>query len=195
MLLSKFSDIIKMHKLIQPQPLAFIYLNIVCLDVLEYCLPWCAWILFALMCLNIVCHDVLDYFLSWCAWIFLSSIESLELMRKVEFNSTLRGRFLRSANQMAWWMWDYVMPRNIMEIDLRFLRYSEKIARAYSTIAQNSTLWKSTFRLVTDFYLSTSMQFHTLILFFHSFYQISWHQWPFYWIFNVKIRLGTDKAK
>ena len=31
-----------------------------------------------------------------------------------------------------------------MEIALRFLRYSEKIARAYSTIAQNSTLWKST---------------------------------------------------
>ena len=32
------------------------------------------------------------------------------------------------------------MPKNIMEIDLRFLRYSEKIARAYSAIAQNSTL-------------------------------------------------------
>ena len=31
-----------------------------------------------------------------------------------------------------------------MEIALRFLRYSEKIARAYSAIAQNSTLWKST---------------------------------------------------
>ena len=31
-----------------------------------------------------------------------------------------------------------------MEITLRFLRYSEKIARAYSAIAQNSTLWKST---------------------------------------------------
>ena len=33
-----------------------------------------------------------------------------------------------------------------MEIALRFLRYSEKIARAYSAIAQNSTLWKSTFK-------------------------------------------------
>ena len=31
-----------------------------------------------------------------------------------------------------------------MEIALRFLRYSEKIARAYSAIAQNSTLRKST---------------------------------------------------
>ena len=31
-----------------------------------------------------------------------------------------------------------------MEIALRFLRYSEKIARADSAIAQNSTLWKST---------------------------------------------------
>ena len=31
-----------------------------------------------------------------------------------------------------------------MEIALRFLRYSEKIARAYSAIAKNSTLWKST---------------------------------------------------
>ena len=37
------------------------------------------------------------------------------------------------------------MPKNIMEIDLRFLGYSEKIARVYSAIAQNSTLWKSTF--------------------------------------------------
>ena len=36
------------------------------------------------------------------------------------------------------------MQKNIMEIDLRFLRYSEKIARAYSAIAQNYTLWKST---------------------------------------------------
>ena len=69
-----------------------------------------------------------------------------ELRCKVEFNSTLRGCFLRSTNQMAWWMWDYVMPKIIMEIDLRFLRYSGKIARAYSAIAQNSTLWKSTFR-------------------------------------------------
>ena len=34
----------------------------------------------------------------------------------------------------------------IIEIDLRFLRYSGKIARAYSAIAQNSTLWESTFR-------------------------------------------------
>ena len=34
------------------------------------------------------------------------------------------------------------MPKNIMEIDLRFLRYSEKIARVYSAIAQNYTLWK-----------------------------------------------------
>ena len=38
------------------------------------------------------------------------------------------------------------MPKNIMEIDLRFLRYSEKIARAYSVIAKNSTLWKSTLK-------------------------------------------------
>ena len=38
------------------------------------------------------------------------------------------------------------MPKNIMEIDSRFLSYSEKIARAYSAVAQNSTLWKSTFR-------------------------------------------------
>ena len=35
--------------------------------------------------------------------------------------------------------------KKIMEIDLRFLRYSEKIVRAYSAIAQNSTQWKSTF--------------------------------------------------
>ena len=38
-------------------------------------------------------------------------------------------------------------PKNIMKIALQFLGYSEKIARAYSAIAQNSTLWKSTFRL------------------------------------------------
>ena len=31
-----------------------------------------------------------------------------------------------------------------MEIDLPFLCYSEKIARAYSAVGQNSTLWKST---------------------------------------------------
>ena len=36
-----------------------------------------------------------------------------------------------------------------MEITLRFLRYSDKIARAYSAIAQNSTLWKSTLTLCT----------------------------------------------
>ena len=36
-----------------------------------------------------------------------------------------------------------------MEIALRFLRYSEKITRAYSAIAQNSTLWKSTLRTTT----------------------------------------------
>ena len=39
-----------------------------------------------------------------------------------------------------------------MEIALRFLRYSEKIARAYSAIAQNSTLWKSTFTVKVDFH-------------------------------------------
>ena len=38
-----------------------------------------------------------------------------------------------------------------MEIALRFLRYSEKIARAYSAIAQNSTLWKSTFSHLLEY--------------------------------------------
>ena len=37
-----------------------------------------------------------------------------------------------------------------MEIALRFLRYIEKIACAYSAIAQNSTLWKSTLTLLSS---------------------------------------------
>ena len=37
-----------------------------------------------------------------------------------------------------------------MEIALRFLRYSEKIARAYSAIAQNSTLWKLEFCAIAE---------------------------------------------
>ena len=45
------------------------------------------------------------------------------------------------------------MPKNKMEIDLRILRYSEKIARAYSAIAQNATLWKYTFN-------NTKTKFH-----------------------------------
>ena len=56
------------------------------------------------------------------------------------------------------------MPKNIMKIDLRFLHYSEKLARAYSTIAQNSTLWKSTLSLESYLLITVLKEMITFFL-------------------------------
>ena len=54
-----------------------------------------------------------------------------------------------------------------MEIALRFLRYSEKIAHAYSAIAQNSTLWKSTLRSVVGSVRQASRSSFNLVVQFN----------------------------